>query len=159
MFSSTISKLDNIRLIEPSSKRSVQYSRIMAGVLSSSLIPSIKSTLELPFSNTSRLTVKSRCLKFKTCLLTKRNETWNNGFRLKSISGLSSWTSAANGTWFAYASSVDSLTRPSNSRKVGLPDRSTRRTIVLTSNPISPSVSFISRVGTGVPASKSVCPV
>ena len=58
-----------------------------------------------------------------------------------SRSGCSTFTICSNGTsWWVYAPSATSLTLSSSSRKLGLPDRSVRKTSVFTKKPISPSI-------------------
>ncbi len=82
---------------------------------------------------------------------------WKSGVRPRSRLGSSSSTSFSNGTsWCMYAPSVASRTRPSRAAKLGSPDASTRRTRVLTKQPMMLSASARVRPAIGVPTSRSV---
>src|SRR5437867_5694728 len=86
--------------------------------------------------------------------------TWKSGCRLRLRSGCSSSTRRSNGrSWWAQAPSAVRWTRATRSRNDGSPEKSERRTRVLTKNPISPSNSTRGRPATAVPTGMSSRPV
>ncbi len=83
---------------------------------------------------------------------------WKTGECTRLRSTPSSSTSLSKGSsWWSYAPSALSRTRPSSSPQVGSPDRSARMASMLTKKPISPSVSCRVRPAMGVPTTTSSC--
>ncbi|GAA3624837.1 hypothetical protein GCM10022419_133020 [Nonomuraea rosea] len=87
------------------------------------------------------------------------SRTWNSGWRASERLGVSSSTSFSNGTsWWENADRLVSRTRASTWRKSGSPDRSVRRTSVLTKKPTRSSSATSVRpattwpIGTSAPA-------
>ena len=92
--------------------------------------------------------------------LSSWKSTWKSDEWLRLRSGCSASTSRSSGTsWFSKAPSTVSRTRPTSSRKVGLPDRSPRSTSVFMNSPTTPCTSARERPAEGVPTTTSSLPV
>ncbi len=158
MPSSSIVKCPAILSMVAASKRAGSYSIFPLSPASLSSMTSVRSNFAVPVSTSSGCVAKLPIRGGIGGTVSNANITWKRGFRLGSRPGSISATSLSNDrSWCAKAPRAASLTRASNSRKVGSPDRSPRITSVFTNTPIVPSTLGRFRPAMGVPTTRSSC--
>ncbi len=143
------------------SKRAVAYSMpavSSAGPSSprSSVKAKVRSNLLRPLWTSRSSTVRPGRSGRAVSWFCRTTMTWKSGWWSRARTGLRLSTSRSKGTsWCAWAARSNSRTRSSSSRKVGLPERSVRRTSVLTKNPTRSSSASSVRPATGEPSGMS----